>query len=216
MIKIEERELEIQNAREIANKLLEVFNYFVYKIGIIYISYPSYYDKSINKQAEKQDFYTTFYTSDRMSGFTCKRRKKQEQEKDLYDKHNTYYVHYETRNYEIKFYDNPEICGYNTPVIYNNKTDIFCSIRSLNAKNETVYEMDFTFNIETMQFLELYDLERKHRTIEEDIAVLNKNTGEVEKSEKMIVKRCDIAKLEKELYNRVLADIFKLDDTLLT
>lgn len=212
MIKLEERELEIQKAREIANKLLEVFNYFVYKIGIIYMSYPSYYDEEINLQEEKQDFYTTFYTSDTMRGFTYKRRKKQEQEKDLYDKHNTYYVHYKTRDYEIKFYDNPEVCGYIRPLIYDNETYIFCNIRSLNAKNETVYEMDFTFNVETMEFLELYDLERKHRTIEEDIVALDKNIGKLEKSEKLIVKKCDITKLEKELYNRVLADIFKLDD----
>lgn len=214
MIEIEERELEIQKAREIANKLLEVFNYFVYKIGIIYMSYPSYYDESINVQEEKQDFYTTFYTSDRMSGFTRERKKKQEQEKDLYDKHNTYYVRYKTRDYEIKFYDRPEICGYNGSLRYDNETDIFCNIRSLNAKNETVYEIDFTFNVETMQFLELYDLQREHRTIEKDIVKLDKNTGKVEESEKLIVKRCNITKLEKELYNRVLADIFKLDDTL--
>lgn len=212
MLKIEERELEIQKAREIANKLLEIFNYFVYKIGIIYMSYPSYYDESINIEEEKQDFYTTFHTSDKMHGFTCERKIKQEQEKDLYEKHNTYYINYATRDYEIKFYDNPEICGYNEPIVYNKETDIFCSIRSLNARNETVYEMDFTFNIETMQFIELYDLSRKHSKIEKDIVMLNKNTGEIEESKKMIVKTCDIATLEMELHDRVLGDISKFKD----
>lgn len=210
-MRIENKRLKTDVAVKIANKLLEVFRFTCATVGIIYTSYPSC-DETINKEQENDVFYTEIHISDRKLGWTSWIKSKKESEDDLYEKHNTYYVHYKTRDYQIKFYDNPEICGYGALRKYNEETDIFCTIESFNVKNEKVFELYFTFNVEEMRFLDLYELSHQHMKIEDKI-LLNRETGELEESKILIIKECDTKGLIKKLENRVLAKIFTLDDT---
>lgn len=211
MVNIEKKELKTDVAVRIANKLLEVFKYSCDSAGIILVSYPCY-DEIINEEQEEQYFYEIIDISDRKSG-CCLKKMEKENESDLYEKHGTYYIHYKTREYQIKFYESPENCGYCEPVQYNRETDMFCNIKSLNAKGETVYEMDFTFNIETMSFLELYALTSQYMKIKEGKILINKYTGQLEKSKILILKDGYNTTLIKKLENRILADIHKFDDS---
>lgn len=208
IVKIKDKKLKTDVSVKIVNKFLEVFEYLFNKVGFALTSYPCD-NESINEEHENQNFVTTFYTSDKMNGFICRKLVKEDSESDLYGKHNTYYIHYKTHDYEIKFYDNLSIW---TPIEYNKETDMFCIIRSLNARSEVIYEMEFTFNIETMKFIELHDLSRKYVKVEESKMVLNKETGRFEESEILIIKSCHTKTLINKLQNRVLGDVFKLND----
>ena len=210
-MRIENRRLKTDAAVKIANKLLEVFRFTCTTAGIIYISYPSCNER-MKEQQENDELYTTIHISDRKPGWISCIKYKKESEDDLYEKHHTYYVQYKTRDYQIKFYDNPEICGYGVLREYDEETDIFCTIESFNVKNEKVFELYFTFNIEEMRFLDLYELSHQHMKIEDKI-LLNRETGELEESKILIIKECNTEGLIKKLENRVLSYIFKFDDT---
>lgn len=237
-MKIEERRMKAQRAEVIINNLLEVFNYCVCRAKIIYTSYPCY-EENINKEQEEQVFYKTIHISDRIPDKIIIRKFKKKDENDLIQKHNTYYIHYKTRDYEIKFYDDPKIMygnqdpmSYDVIEEYNKEKNMFCTIRSLNSKGELVNVMDFTFDIESMRFLYLYGLYSLHLKVEENKKIYPQSLyysynsfvyssllPAVKDIENLMVRKTLIykeyhytKKLVIKLHNRVLGDIFKLDD----
>lgn len=210
MIKYEESKLETEKALEIANKLLEVFKYCVEAIPIILTSYPCYYDEELNKEREERSFCTTINLNDRTNNVKLKKVRK-ESEEDLYNKYNTYYIYYKTHNYQIKFFDSPEACGSGEDPNYNEETDMFCSIELLNSKNEAVYEMNFTFNVINMEFIELYSLSRTYR--KKETYKLSKSKVYIKESGKIIVKKINSSsseELNRNLQKRILVDFSKL------
>lgn len=220
MLKFEERKLKTESAIKIADNLLEVFKYCINRAGIIYTSYPCC-DEKTNKEEEKQSFYREIYISDRvLSGIKIKKCKKKDKD-DLRKKHNTYYIHYKTHDYEINFYDNPKMVNiyydpmsYDVIEQYNEETDILCNIVALNSKGGMTRMMQFTFNIESMNFLYLYDICSSYIKTEDEF-VLNKDTGKFEQSATLILEKAYYTKtLVMHLQNRVLAEVFKFDDTL--
>ncbi len=203
MRKIEEGQIETQRAIEIANKLLEVYKFSFNHMPIILTSHICN-NEEINEEREKQDFYRRIIISDRHSErIECR---KKEKESDLWEEHNTYYIHYQKHDYQIKFYDCPERCNY-ASYGYNHKTDMFCNIQLINAKNEKVYDMDFTFNVETMKFLDLYCLQSVHERKERHF---NKDSRKLEEVEIILIKRCYNKKLEENFRGRILVDVHEI------
>lgn len=239
-MKIERRIMKEQRATIIVNNLLEVFNYCICRAEVIYTSYPCY-DENINKEQEKQVFYKTIHISDRMPNKIIIKKFKKKDKDDLFQKHNTYYIHYKTRDYEIKFYDDPKMFygdaapfpkSYDAIEEYNKEKNMFCTIRSLNSKGKLVNVIEFTFDIESMRFLYLYGLYSQHLKAEENKKIypqslyysynsfvdssllpVVKDIQNLIEGETLIVKEYYYTKaLVIKLHNRVLGDIFKFDD----
>lgn len=188
----------VQESLKIANSLLEVFKAFNSDVPCYLMSYPTK-NTQIDKELENREEYVTFEWRD-----TSKIRTRMHEitsEDDLY-KNNTYELYYKGHKYIMNLYESPEICGYVAGPKYDLERHIFCIITLVNIHNLAVKELDFTFDVESMKFLELFKI---NRTINK--VFLDKNTGKLNWKADVVKYPKSYIKLEKKLQGQVLGKV---------
>lgn len=187
----------LQESLKITNSFLEVFKEYSNNMPFYRMSYPTE-NTQIDKELENREYYVTFEWRDRCPGKIKTHKHKITSEDDLY-KNNTYELYYKGHKYIMNLYESPEICGYAAGPEYDLERHIFCSITLVNINDLVVKELYFTFDVESMKFLEVYEIIRTIYGV-----FLDKNTGELNWEPKVIKYSKPYITLDKKLIGKTL------------
>lgn len=190
----------VQESLKIANSLLEVFKAFNSDVPCYLMSYPTK-NEQLDEEVKKRDYYITLEWRDRYPSKIKTHMHEITSKDDLY-KNNTYELYYKGHKYIMNLYESPERCGYVAGPKYDLERHIFCIITLVNIHNLAVKELDFTFDVESMKFLELFEI---NRTINK--VFLDKNTGKLNWKADVVKYPKSYITLEKKLQGKILGKV---------
>lgn len=143
-------------AKEILKELLNVFCQYSNTGKLYRLSYPIELDEEANKEIKEQKSYTILEWENNVLRV---KKYKIEKEDDAF-LNNTYVILYNKQKYRMNIFDSPQCCGYNSLLKdYNEDTYHFVQVQKLNDLEEAKYEICFGFDIITMKFLELFEVD---------------------------------------------------------
>lgn len=147
-----------EKSLEIAAKLLDVFQNYANKIHCFFLCYPFYNDfNEYNKEIKTAQKYETFFWNVLEEHFE-KRVHSVTNENDM-SQHNTFTILDQGVKYEMRIYDSPDSCGFNSILDnYDIETYLLCEISEYDGQ-QIKFRMHFGFDVLNMTFLELFAID---------------------------------------------------------